>query len=556
MKLSRNENFNAIRWIFCRFKKYLPAVGVISLLASLISLSYIWLALVSKRVLDIATKEIEGSLLVCGILLLGTVVAQIVIDAVQVLIKTYTSGKMSISLRNYLFGVVASRKYSKISAYHSGDLLNRFTSDGEVVISSIINIIPNICATLAKIVGGLWALVILDAKIAVLVFVLGFSVPAFGRLINKKFKKMHKECQESEGRVRSFLQECFENTVIIKTFGSIKLFTNKLNSFMSENLRLKIKRSKISLMAHLSLYSFFSLGYYAVLLWGAGNIYNATMTYGTLTAFLQLVSQLRAPLQNISGILPQYYSAVASAERLIEIEAGDSDLPPVNSDELVRIKNSFDYISVNNITFAYKDELVLKNCCFTAERGKITAITGESGSGKSTVFKLMLGLYEPLSGEICLDGELKLNTSHRGLFAYVPQGNLLLSGTIRENITLCDDTIPEEEIIKACKTAEIYDIIEALPDGLNSMLGERGIGLSEGQIQRISLARAVLTDAPVLLLDEATSGLDEATETRVLSNIKKFSDKTIIFVTHRNTSLKICDKIIHVDGMKFNTIKE
>ena len=231
-------------------------------------------------------------------------------------------------------------------------------------------------------------------------------------------------------------------------------------------------------------------------------------------------------------------------------------MAPVSADKLEKIKKSFSGLEVKDITFAYKNELILKNCSFEAEKGKITAITGESGSGKSTIFKIILGLYEPQNGDITVNGNIPLDTSLRGLFAYVPQGNMVLSGTIRENITLCNESVSREDLIKAAKAAEIYELISSMPEGFDTVISERGGGLSEGQIQRISIARALLTDAPVLLLDEATSALDEATETKVLSNIKALNGKTVLFVTHRNTSLKVCDKIIRVEDKKFGVIKE
>ncbi len=556
MKSSKINDRIVLKWIFKRTKRYLPAVGLIAVLSGVVSLSFVYLALVSKDVLDIATGSKEGSLLTCGILLLATVIVQIAINAFDVILKAYVNGKLTISFRNHLFSLVSSKKYAKISTYHSGDLLNRFTSDSDVVISSVVNIIPQVFSMITKIIGGLWALISLNPVITAIFASFGIVVPALGRLFNKRYKKLHKECQESEGKARSFLQECFENTVVIKTFESTVPFTKRLNEFLKKNYKLKIKRSKVSIFSRMSLYSFFTLGYYAVLLWGAGSITSGAITYGTLTAFLQLFNQLRGPLQNVSGIMPQYYSAIASAERLMEVEEGEDDIPPMEKEKLEILKSTFQNVTARGVTFSYDNEVILKDCDFVARKGQITAITGESGSGKSTIFKLLLGLYEPQEGEITLDGVIPLNTSHRGLFSYVPQGNLLLSGTIRENITLCDDSIKEEDIIAVCKTAEIYDVIECLPQGLDTVLAERGMGLSEGQIQRISLARALLADAPILLLDEATSALDEATETRVLSNIKEFSEKTIIFVTHRNTSLKVCDKIIHVEDKKFNVIKE
>lgn len=552
----KESNSAGLLWIYRRSKRYIPLVLVISIIAIVDALIFVALALFSKNLLDIATNEKSGSVLSAGLMIFGVIFAHILLIGVQSILKTYTSAKMTVSMRDYLFSVVARKKYSYISQYHSGEILNRITSDTDVIISSAVNVIPNVASIFSKIIGGISALLVLDSRIALIILCLGICVPAIGRVLNRKYKSLHKQNQQTEGKTRAFLQECFENIVVVKTFVSEAPFSKKLNQLMHDNFTVKMKRAWISLVTHLSLYSFFTIGYYGIMVWGASKIAAGAITYGTLMAFLQLVSQLRAPLQNVSGIIPQYYSAIASAERLMEIENGDNDIAPIKQSRFDEIKSSFTRLNVNNITFGYKDEIILKNCDFTAEKGKITAITGESGSGKSTVFKILLCLYEPQEGEITLNGGIKIDTSLRGLFAYVPQGNMVLSGTIRENMTLCDDSIGDEEIIKAAKVAEIYDIITSLPNGFETELSERGGGLSEGQIQRISLARALLTDAPILLLDEATSALDEATETKVLSNIKNMNDKTILFVTHRNTSLKVCDKIIHVEDKKFNVIKE
>lgn len=552
----KENNSQTLKWIYKRTKKFLPSVLLLSVISALDALTFVALALISKNVLDVATGSGTGSITGHGMLLFGVIFAQIVLTAAQSLLNSYTNARLTISMRNYLFSLVCRKKYSYISAYHSGDLLNRFTSDTDVIVNSVVSIIPNISSMAAKIIGGISALIVLDARIAFIILVLGISVPALGRMINRKYKALHKKSQQTEGRTRSFLQECFENIVVMKTFVSEAPFTKKLNQLMKENYHIKMKRTGVSVATHISLYSFFTVGYYTILIWGAGMISSGFITYGTLMAFLQLVSQLRAPLQNVSGIMPQYYSALASAERLMEIEKGQDDMAPVSADKLEKIKKSFSGLEVKDITFAYKNELILKNCSFEAEKGKITAITGESGSGKSTIFKIILGLYEPQNGDITVNGNIPLDTSLRGLFAYVPQGNMVLSGTIRENITLCNESVSQEDLINAAKAAEIYELISSMPEGFDTVISERGGGLSEGQIQRISIARALLTDAPVLLLDEATSALDEATETKVLSNIKALNGKTVLFVTHRNTSLKVCDKIIRVEDKKFGVIKE
>ncbi|MEE1162015.1 MAG: ABC transporter ATP-binding protein [Acutalibacteraceae bacterium] len=551
----KESNKNTLKWIYARTKKYLPLIIAVSVVTAFSACTGVGIALVTKRIFDIATKDSKGSLVFAGLTLFAIIAAQVVLSAVQSFLSAYANGKLTVSLRSYLFTSVLKKKYSSLASFHSGDILNRFTSDTEVVVSGAVSIIPSVTSMVTKIVTGIGAMLVLNPYLAIIILLLGIAVPAIGRVINKRYKRLHKECQKTEGKTRAFLQECFENVVVIKSFVSEKPFKARLGSFMDENFKLKMKRTSVSVLAHICLYSFFTVGYYAVLVWGAGSIAAGTITYGTLMAFLQLISQLRAPLQNVSGIMPKYYSALASAERLMELEDLENEEPALSEGKINALKSDFLRLEVNNVSFSYGGEEILENCSFTAEKGHITALTGESGSGKSTLFKLILGLYEPRSGSITVNGETEVDTSIRGLFSYVPQGNMVLSGTVRDNITLCDPNIAEEKIINAAKAAEIYDYIAALPEGFDTVLSERGAGLSEGQLQRISIARALLNDAPVLLLDEATSALDEATETKVLGNIKNMTDKTVIFITHRNTSLKVCDKIVRVENKKFTVIK-
>ncbi len=553
--MKKENNKATLKWIYARTKRFLPAVAVTSLISAFTAVSYVLLALITKRVLDIATKDAAGSLAAAGTALFAVIAVQVILSACQSLLNAYVNGRLTLSLRSYLFTLICRKRYSQISRYHSGDILNRLTSDVDVVVSSSVSIIPSVVSTVAKITAGIGAMIFMNPIIAAVILVLGITVPAIGRAINKKYKYMHKECQRTEGKTRSFMQECFENIVVIKSFASEKPFVKRLTVFMEDNFRLKIKRTGISVLASICLYTFFTAGYYAVLLWGAGGLAAGTLTYGTLMAFLQLISQLRAPLQNVSGILPQYYSALASAERLIELEKPEDEKPPLEKESADRLKDNFESLEINGLCFGYGREAVIENCSFKIEKNKITAVTGESGSGKSTLFKLILGLYSPTAGSITVNGKIPVDASVRGLFAYVPQGNMVLSGTVKDNITLCNPDVDEERLINAAKAAEIYDYISSLPDGFDTVLSERGAGLSEGQIQRISIARALLTEAPVLLLDEATSALDETTETRVLENIKAMSAKTVVFITHRNTSLKVCDRIIRVENKKFAALK-
>ncbi len=538
--MKKENSSKAIKFILKIFKKFIPLTALMCLCSVAVSCAFIWLAFLSKNVLEVATGEREGNFLNYAILFAGVVVAQVCFSGINSLLKTAVSGKFTIALREHLFSVLNRKKYASLNNYHSGDILNRFTSDTEIIVSNIVSILPDICSMLAKIIGGTIALISLEPKIAFVVIFFGICIPTLGRIINKRYKFLHKECQKTEGVTRSFLQECFENNIVIKTFKSEIPFINRLGEYMAENYRFKIKRAFVSVLSHLSLYSFFTVGYYAILVWGATQISNNVISFGTLIAFLQLISQLRAPLQNISSIFPRYYAVIASAERLEELEKLE--------DEEILKPQAIDFSDIygTDITFSYENKKVLDGYSFKIKKGSLTAVTGASGSGKSTLFKLLLGLYELQGGSIKINGNINVTASTRHLFAYVPQGNLILSGSIRDNLTLFNPQIPKSDIITACKTAEIYDYIVSLKDGFDTVLSERGGGFSEGQLQRLSIARALLANTPVLLLDEATSALDKDTELKVLENIKALKNKTVILVTHRKTSIDFCDNIISI----------
>ncbi len=237
---------------------------------------------------------------------------------------------------------------------------------------------------------------------------------------------------------------------------------------------------------------------------------------------------------------------MASAERLMEIENIDNEKATLQNEKLQKICDGFEFLSAENIKFSYDDDKVLNGCSFKIDRCSMTAILGDSGAGKSTIFKLLLSLYDLEDGSITLNGSIPVDPSVRGIFSYVPQGNMIVSGTIRENIAMAFPNAKQEVIEKAAAAAEILDYIESLPHGFDTVLSERGAGLSEGQLQRIAIARALVSDAPILLLDEATSALDKPTEAKVLRNIKALEDKTVILVTHRTSNLNLCDNIINL----------
>lgn len=541
------QKSTATKWLYGHTKPFIPHIVLISIFNIIASLVYVFVAKLSQQIIDTASDSATHAFMIGSILLFALLFLQIIIEAAISIISTAVSSKMSIKLKNYMFTSLMKKKYVNVAGYHSGDLLNRFSSDVEVVVNSCITLVPSIISMLTKIVAGIAALCIQNYFFAFAVLIIGFAFPLCGRLLSRRYKALHKNVQQTEGETRSFLQESFANIVVIKAFGGEKPFLLKLNEFLNENRNLRIKKGVFSVFISASLYLFFSLGYYGILVWGASQIAAGVMTLGTLVYFLQLISILRAPLHNISGVMPKYYSCIASAERLIELNNLEDEPQSVNN-ELIEFKT----IVAKNLTFAYTNEIVLRDNNFTIEHGTITAITGRSGSGKSTLFKLLLGLFPATGGSLEFDNGITIDETTRRMFAYVPQGNMIISGTIRDNISLCDSSISEDAIISAAKTAVIYDFISSLPDGLDTVISERGQGLSEGQIQRIAIARALLFNAPIILLDEATSALDEATESQLLNNIKTLTDKTILFITHRNTSHSVCDKVLHLSNGTFS----
>ncbi len=535
------------KWIFKQVKPYIFKIILLSILNLLASLAYISLAKLSQEIIDSASNKFDHAFMIGSFLIFALIILHITIEAIVSIASTCVATKMNIGLKNYMFTTLLKKKYVNIAEYHSGDLLNRFASDVDVVVNGGVMLIPSIVSMLTKIIAGVTALCIENYYFAFVVLFIGFVFPLCGRLLSKKYKNLHKKVQQTQGETRSFLQESFANIVVVKTFGGEKPFLLKFNEFLNTNRNYRIKKSVFSVIISASLFLLFSFGYYGILVWGATQIAAGVMTIGTLVYFLQLISILRAPLQNISGVIPKYYSMIASAERLIELEQIENE-----QQSLIDNQTKFNKIIANNLSFAYTNEIVLRNNNFTIEQGTITAIIGRSGSGKSTLFKLLLGLFPATGGDLSFDEETKINETTRSMFSYVPQGNMIISGTIRDNISLCDSSISEDAIVNAAKTAVIYDFIKTLPNGLDTPISERGQGLSEGQIQRIAIARALLFNAPILLLDEATSALDEITETQLLNNLKNLTDKTILLITHRNTSLNVCDKVLHLSNGTFS----
>ncbi len=550
----KTRSINALKWIYKYTGRQLWWVAFLSVVTGAISLGFIWLALVSRQVIDIATGAMEGNIWFAVFKIVMIIVLQGVLNIFYCNILIRAVGKIDMKMKQGLFNSLLNKKWPSINEYHSGELLNRFTSDVDIIIDGIVSIVPSGIALGTRLIAGLAVLFTIEPKLTLIVVIFGIFIGIASKIYSKHFKYLHKALQSANGVVRSFIQECIENIVVIKSFANNKIVSERLMDKQKKALKLMYKRQTVSNIADTGVYILFTGGFYAALVWGAFRISTGSLTYGMLTAFLQIIEQIKAPMRNMSGLVPAFYSMIASSERLIELENMETEQRSLETPDAYRLYEDMESLDFENITFSYKDETVLENASTIINKGDIAAVAGPSGIGKSTMMKLMLALIEPQQGEVYIklkDGrKIPVDSSCRCLYAYVPQGNMVLSGTIRENISFCRPDASDKDIIKASKLAMIWDFIETLPEGLDTVIGERGLGLSEGQIQRLAIARAFLCDAPILLLDEATSALDEGTEKGLLENIRSLEGKTCIFISHKHRTIEMCDRIIVFNNKK------
>ncbi|MBQ9841526.1 MAG: ABC transporter ATP-binding protein [Clostridia bacterium] len=545
----------AQNWIWRITKRDFVAILLLSLISGLTSGGMVLFALITQNVIDTATGKQEGSLWVHGILLIGLVIAEGLLTILFNYLKSWTFGRIEIRVKDLVFSSLFQKKWKDISGFHSGELLNRIVSDNHVVVTAVVTLIPQLVAMITKLVACIAVMFSIDWRFTVAILAIGLIMLLVSRLYGQKMKNIHKICQETDGQGKAFKQESISNWMVIQSFGGLNHIRERLRRYLIRHYRAKLRRVKWMNVGQGAMYFLFSGSYYAALLWGAVMLSLQAITFGELTAFLQIVSQIRTPFMNMSGILPQYYNMLASAERIMEIEnlPDEPRLPQLY--EAGELYGRMESLRVDNVSFAYDEEkIVLDGADFTVRKGEFVALAGFSGIGKTTLFKLMLGFYPPDTGALYAQlGEEKvtLGADTRCLFAYVPQQSMLLSGTIRENIAFCCGDVSDEAIWAAAEVADVADAIRQQPEGLDTVLGERGSGLSEGQLQRLAIARAVLSDAPILLLDECTASLDEATEERVLQRLRALPDRTCLCISHRPAALEICDRVVRVVDGKF-----
>lgn len=485
--------------------------------------------------------------------------AQIILRAIGRALDEWCRAQLENLLKQRLFSCLLRKDYASVTGVHSGEWMNRLTSDTVIVANGLTSILPSAGGMLVKMAGALAAILFLEPLFAAILIPGGAALLVLTYGFRKILKRLHKVIQEQDGLLRVLLQERLSSLMIVRAFSMEQQTETLAAQAMDAHKQARMKRMRVSNLCNTG-FSIAMNGLYAfgAVFCGFG-LLQGTMTYGTLAAILQLILQIQSPFASITGYLPQYYSMLASAERLMEAESfpeGNEESPYPASRTKEYYQHQFQSLGLRGASFTYRPPtdtdqerpmpVVLRNIDLQIRKGEFVAFTGPSGCGKSTVLKLLMCLYPLDDGKRFLtdtDGtEHELTAAWRSLFAYVPQGNQLMCGTIREVIAFGDPTsmANEQQLWNALDIA-CADFVAQLELGLDTPLGERGTGLSEGQMQRLAIARAILSDRPILLLDEATSALDQMTEQHLLENLRAMTDKTVILVTHRDAVLNTCE---------------
>lgn len=553
------KNENGREWLKRELRPYrtnIVALTLLTVLSVVLSLAFSYLL---RYLINSATQKDKKLLLVFSCVVLSVVLLRVLVQAAESYLSEKYRAKIIVELRAKTFEKILRSDYAYADKYHSGDLLTRLTADVQEVAADSVSILPAVAGMVVQCVGAISALLSLDPLFTAICTAGGILVGVISAVLRKKVKEYHKEQTEADAKSRSYMQEGIASLLTVKAYGAEERSAKKAREQLGEYYGKRMKKNVVNsgMRAAFSVLGNASMLFAVV--WCSIRVMRGESDYGSIMSVVMLLGQLQHPFLSFSSVLPVIYARAASGERLAETEDAKAETTERSDSKLVYANmRSF---RLKDLSFTYGRTPVFEKANAEIEKGKITCITGDSGSGKSTLFKLLLSVYAPQSGELLVCGEendIPVSVKERGLFAYVPQGNFLFSGTIYENLTFFSDEKDKEKLsvrIENALSTACADFVKELPEGLETSLRERGGGLSEGQLQRLAIARALLSDRPVLLLDEATSALDGETERRVLENIRAESGKTCLIVTHRPAALSVADAILRVENGKVRKTK-
>ncbi|WP_170264519.1 ABC transporter ATP-binding protein [Ellagibacter isourolithinifaciens] len=591
----REQDEVTYAWLFAQSKAQHGRIVALSVLCTVQAAVLVDFALACRAVIDQAVAGNIDGLLASAAVLVGVIIAQLVLRLAINSTQERIRARFALELRKSMLDSIFAARFGNVLRFHSGELSNRMFSDVQVVSNGVATIIPSFVSMLMQLVFAIAVLALISPPMVALFAAAALLSFVLARTLRGRLKALHKIVQEKEGAVRVFLQEALEHQLVIRSFGAQPATSARADTLQEDHFTAQMRRRGYSIAANASFSFFFNALYVVALTWCAFELLHGAMSYGTLMAVLQLVARIQAPVSSLSGMLPQLYQTLASAERLMEV----AELPhsegclPVTAEEFYQRLSG---VRMRNLAFSYDDEEAEDGPASVEEveepvslacadvfvpKGSFVVVEGPSGSGKSTLFKLLLGAYDAdgfayelavgaatsaaaapdvPAGSVATGAPLtdapasafavpacSASQVPPGVFAYVPQDNFLFAGSIRENVAFAASDATDDQVKRACEVACAWDFVEELPLGLDTMIGEHGQGLSQGQLQRLAIARAVCSGAPIMVLDEVTSALDDATEAAVLANIASLPGKTIFVAAHRAKAREFATMRLHVE---------
>lgn len=542
------EFFIKIKWILSHAKPVIPFLIFTTVISSASSLISVYNTLISKSLIDNAIGGNTSQVIKYLIIMISITLGMMLLNPITSLLSTHASTKLNQNIQNKMFEHIEYSSWLEQSKFHSVSLLTRITSDVATISSTLLSTIPNIISILVTLLASFSTLIYLAPSIAIIAIFIGPFLVLVSKYFSKKLKDLYKKAQEEDVKYRAFIQESVQNIMIVKTFCMEKINMDRLIQIQNNKYNIAMKNTKLSAMTGLAMSLCSNLAYFTIFCWGALNISTGVTTYGTFTAMLQLYGKVQSPFSSLASMFPGLISTIAAAERLMELE----EIPLEKSSEKEVIDFINPEITFEDVSFEYKKGTkIINDINLTIPYGETIAFVGPSGEGKTTLIRLILALINPSSGKVYLKENNKkdsFNRDYRNLISYVPQGNTLFSGTIEDNLRYGNFEATEEEIYEALKNACALDFVNELENGIKTVISEKATGISEGQAQRIAIARSFLRKKPILILDEATSALDPETEVSVLKSVKSLPHKpTCIIITHRPSALNICHRIIRLE---------